>query len=296
MTVRVSDLHTQPTPRRGTLHGQDAALEASVRARGVLFPLIVSARPAGGYAVLDGNRRARAARRAGVEDVAVLLVDERDGAYPGEEHYNEAGMHLSLATALRDIDLVDHVLERVVARSGETPEGVIAAWKKLKKDPEADLEARAALVGVLKDLGIGFLDGFLEMATKLLRLSEDLLSPLREGALDSAQALAIAPCKDEVLRAQLQSKAERGELSAQQIKRAIKDAKEVEAAGEGARASGEEGDPGDAEAGGDQGAQSGPSGIEDIENLVEERIRRLPGARQAEAKRYLRQLRAVFTG
>lgn len=56
----------------------DAALEelaASIRAHGVIMPLVVRPRPAGGYTLIAGERRWRAAQRAGRHDVPVVIQD-----------------------------------------------------------------------------------------------------------------------------------------------------------------------------------------------------------------------------
>lgn len=48
-------------------------LAASIQAHGLIQPLIVSEDPAGGYELIAGERRLRAARRAGLADVPVLV-------------------------------------------------------------------------------------------------------------------------------------------------------------------------------------------------------------------------------
>jgi ParB family chromosome partitioning protein len=50
-------------------------LAASIRAHGVIMPLVVRPRPAGGYTLIAGERRWRAAQRAGRHDVPVVIQD-----------------------------------------------------------------------------------------------------------------------------------------------------------------------------------------------------------------------------
>src|SRR5439155_22489020 len=57
-----------------------AGLAGSRRAQGVLQPVVVRPRPAGGYELIAGERRWRAAREAGVGSVPALVrePDDRD--------------------------------------------------------------------------------------------------------------------------------------------------------------------------------------------------------------------------
>jgi ParB family transcriptional regulator, chromosome partitioning protein len=65
-------------PRRSFDHRGLEELAASIRELGVLQPLLV--REAGdGFELIAGERRLRAARAAGVEDVPVMVVDTDDG-------------------------------------------------------------------------------------------------------------------------------------------------------------------------------------------------------------------------
>lgn len=56
------------------------ALAASVRERGVLQPILVTPDPAGGYRIVAGERRWRAAREAGLETIPAVVrrVEERE--------------------------------------------------------------------------------------------------------------------------------------------------------------------------------------------------------------------------
>jgi len=73
----------QPNPHQPRRHFDEqeiASLAASIRASGVLQPLIVRREPDGGYTLVAGERRLRAAREAGLERVPVIvraLADEK---------------------------------------------------------------------------------------------------------------------------------------------------------------------------------------------------------------------------
>jgi ParB family chromosome partitioning protein len=77
----VESIHPNPRqPRRR--HDEEAAngLAASVRAQGILQPVVVRPRPAGGFELIAGERRWRAARAAGLPTVPALVreADDRD--------------------------------------------------------------------------------------------------------------------------------------------------------------------------------------------------------------------------
>lgn len=75
-TVGIEVVHPAPDQPRKTF--DDARLEdlaASIRAQGVIQPLIVRLREGGGYEIIAGERRWRAAQRAGLHDVPVIVRD-----------------------------------------------------------------------------------------------------------------------------------------------------------------------------------------------------------------------------
>jgi ParB family transcriptional regulator, chromosome partitioning protein len=71
--VAISEV--RPNPRQPRSHFDEQALEelaASIREHGVIQPLIVS-RQADGYELIAGERRWRAAQRAGISDVPIVI-------------------------------------------------------------------------------------------------------------------------------------------------------------------------------------------------------------------------------
>jgi len=62
-------------PRRRFDEVELDELAASIRAHGVIMPLVVRPRPGGGYTLIAGERRWRAAQRAGRHDVPVVIQD-----------------------------------------------------------------------------------------------------------------------------------------------------------------------------------------------------------------------------
>jgi ParB family chromosome partitioning protein len=77
----VQMIHPNPRQPRRRFDGEaTSGLADSIRAQGVVQPVLVRPRPAGGYELIAGERRWRAAREAGVPTVPALVreADERD--------------------------------------------------------------------------------------------------------------------------------------------------------------------------------------------------------------------------
>ncbi len=71
----------QPGPYQPRRHFDDAALHelaASIKAQGLMQPIVVRRRPSGGYEIIAGERRWRAARLAGLETLPALVRDVPD--------------------------------------------------------------------------------------------------------------------------------------------------------------------------------------------------------------------------
>lgn len=75
--VAVADLHTHPSNVREDL-GDLTELAASIHAVGLLQPLQVKTRPAGGFLLQDGHRRLGALKLAGVQRAMCLIREAGD--------------------------------------------------------------------------------------------------------------------------------------------------------------------------------------------------------------------------
>jgi ParB family chromosome partitioning protein len=79
--LRVDAIHANPRqPRRRFEAEAHAGLAESIRSQGVVQPLLVRPRPAGGFELIAGERRWRAAREAGLETVPAVVrpADDRE--------------------------------------------------------------------------------------------------------------------------------------------------------------------------------------------------------------------------
>jgi len=77
--VRTEDLHDSPYQPRQEYDAEALReLADSIRANGVLAPLLVRPRPAGGYELIGGHRRTRAARLANIATVPCVVRECSD--------------------------------------------------------------------------------------------------------------------------------------------------------------------------------------------------------------------------
>ena len=76
----IDELYPSPEqPRRRFDEAKLGELADSIKAHGVIVPLVVRPRPEGGYFLIAGERRWRAAQRAGLHEVPVVVQDVAKG-------------------------------------------------------------------------------------------------------------------------------------------------------------------------------------------------------------------------
>ncbi|MBS0248279.1 MAG: ParB/RepB/Spo0J family partition protein [Proteobacteria bacterium] len=75
----VEKLHPNPrNPRRDFTEAQLAELSDSIKERGIIQPIVVRQLPDNEYEIIAGERRWRAAQRAGLHEVPIAIVDATD--------------------------------------------------------------------------------------------------------------------------------------------------------------------------------------------------------------------------
>ena len=79
-----------------------AELAASIRAQGIVQPIIVTQEADGGYLIVAGERRWRAARRAGLDEVPVVVRLEGTKVDEGRQMLADSDLALIPATDLND--------------------------------------------------------------------------------------------------------------------------------------------------------------------------------------------------
>ena len=159
-TLPLREIEPDPEQPRKTFDEQALGeLAASIAEHGLLQPIAVRPRPRGGYSIVAGERRWRACRMAGLNDVPVVIKEVSD----------EQAMELALVENLQreDLDPVEEAtgIRELMTRCDLTQE---QAARKLGK-------SRSALANSLR----------------LLNLPETVLELLKGGFLTTGHAKVV---------------------------------------------------------------------------------------------------------
>jgi ParB family transcriptional regulator, chromosome partitioning protein len=187
-TLPVASLH--PNRFQPRTHFDEAAIEdlaASVRAQGIIQPLVVT--PEGeGYAIIAGERRWRAAQRAGLDAVPVVVRQVAD-----------------------DRELLELALVENLQRSDLNPIEEAEAYAALQEKFGLSQEEVATRVGKARTTVTNSL--------RLLRLPDEVLDLLREGRLTAGQARPLLGIEDPEEQIRLADRTVRDGLSARDLER-----------------------------------------------------------------------------
>ena len=184
--VPIAELH--PNPRQPRTHFADPALEEladSIRTKGVLQPIMVRPRPAGGFEVVAGERRWRASRMAGLTEIPAVVRRLSD---------SEA-VELALIENLKREDLTP------VERSRAYQQYMTEFGLTVERLAERLSESRASVANYLR----------------LLKLDPEILTLLGAGELGMGQARALAAVEDRQRQLALARQAIRRNLSTRQV-------------------------------------------------------------------------------
>ena len=159
-TLPLREIEPDPEQPRKTFDEQALGeLAASIAEHGLLQPIAVRPRPRGGYSIVAGERRWRACRMAGLNDVPVVIKEVSD----------EQAMELALVENLQREDLdpieVAEGCKKLIERYGLTQE---EAAKRLGK-------SRSAITN----------------AMRLLNLPEYVRDQVRTGDISAGHAKAL---------------------------------------------------------------------------------------------------------
>jgi ParB family chromosome partitioning protein len=174
-------------PRRSFDERALAELADSIRARGLLQPIVVRALPGGRYELLAGERRLRAARIAELQSIPALVreADERDqldvalAENMAREDLNPVDEARACATLVEDLGLTKEEVGRRVGRS------------------------RVAISNLIR----------------LLDLPEETIELIERGELSEGHGRAILLCKDHGSRRALGLEARDGAWSVRETER-----------------------------------------------------------------------------
>ncbi|MCS6797619.1 MAG: ParB/RepB/Spo0J family partition protein [Myxococcota bacterium] len=142
LELPIEELHpNRAQPRRRFDEAALDELAQSIRSVGVLAPIVVRRRPAGGYEIVAGERRWRAAQRAGLRAVPVVIREltpaEALEAALVENVQREDLEPLELARAYQQmIESHGYTQERLAARVGRDRSTIANALRLLRLPPE----------------------------------------------------------------------------------------------------------------------------------------------------------------
>jgi ParB family chromosome partitioning protein len=189
--VPVERLRPNPRqPRRAFDEEPLASLTASVAALGVLQPLLVRELGAGEYELIAGERRWRAARRAGLSTVPVLVRQADD----------LASLEQAVVENLHRADL--------------NPMEEAAAYAQLLEDFALTHEQLAARVGRSR--------AAVSNTLRLLQLPASIQRHLVEGTLAAGHARALLGSADAAFQESLAARAVREGLSVRAVEEAVR--------------------------------------------------------------------------
>ncbi len=152
-------------PRRDFDEEELSSLADSIRIHGVIQPLTVRKMESGYYQIIAGERRWRAARLAGQDDVPAVIIDADD----------KKATELALIENLQRQDL--------------NPVEEAMGYQSLIEDYEMTQEEAAARVGKSRPA--------VANALRLLQLPKPVLEKLRTGELTAGHARAVLSLKTE---------------------------------------------------------------------------------------------------
>ena len=188
----VDAIHANPRqPRRRFEPEATTGLASSIKQQGLLQPVVVRPRAAGGYELIAGERRWRAAREAGIEALPALVreADDRDT--------------LLLA-------LVENV-----AREQLSPVEEARAYASLVDEFELSLGEVADRVGRSKSS--------VSNRLRLLELPEEVLWMVARGELTEGHARAVLSLPDHDARKKLAKRVVRDGMSVRAAEKAAQD-------------------------------------------------------------------------
>ena len=184
----------QPNPHQPRQTMDDVRMEelaASIRQSGILQPILLRAAGAGKYELIAGERRWRAAAKAGLDAIPAIVRD------------------------LSDSEAFETALVENLQREDLTPLERATAYQQLVDTLGVGIDAVAARLGESRANVSNYL--------RLLKLSDEVLELVGDGALGMGQARAIAGISNPQRQLAIARLAVRRNLSARQVEALAKD-------------------------------------------------------------------------
>ncbi len=234
-----------PNPNQPRVHFDEASLAeltASISAIGILQPILVRPDENGRYQLIAGERRWRAASRAGLQMIpAIVRVTD-------------------------DVSSVEQALVENLHRQDLTPLEEAAAYQQLLEDFNMTHEQVASKVGKSRSA--------ITNALRLLGLPPSIQSLLADGRLSAGHAKALLGTPDRSLQEQLAKRAVEMGWTVRGVEEAVRDSQPASTTTGGGSGSGITGKP-SGKASSSTGAKTTalrPPGLLELEGLLAEHL------------------------
>ncbi len=219
--VLIKEIHLPPIqPRR--YFDPDALKELvnSIKEHGILQPLLVRPLSSGGYELVAGERRYRAAMESELTEVPVVI----------RSLSNSEALSLSLVENLQREDLnpveeTEGILQLLSLHLETRQEEVISLLYRLSNESKGKVtrnvtgkETVERVEKIFDSIGRMSWSSFVRNRLPLLKLPQEIREALQEGKIAYTKASVIARVKDEPARSSLLSETLKNHLSLSQIK------------------------------------------------------------------------------
>ncbi len=195
-TLRLSELEpNRSQPRKNFDESAISALADSIQEHGILQPILVRPLAFGGYQIVAGERRWRAARMLGLDEVPVIIRD------------------------LSDLETAQIALIENLQRENLNPLEEAQGYKQLQDDFDMKQDEIAKTVGRSRSA--------VANAMRLLRLPEEVQELLIDGSISAGHARALLGFADEARMIEAAQKAAAGLLTVRQLEKMAQDSEKT---------------------------------------------------------------------
>lgn len=196
-TLRTAEIEpNRNQPRKNFSDEAIAALADSIREHGMLQPILVRPMPGGGYQIVAGERRWRAARRLGLDEVPVNIRE------------------------LSDLEAMQIALIENLQRENLNPIEEALGYKELIENFGMTQDKIAKIVGRSRSA--------VANAVRLLSLPETVQKMLEKGELSVGHAKALLGFENREQLIETAKRAAEGGLTVRQVERAAQKASDPE--------------------------------------------------------------------
>lgn len=196
-TLRLSEIEpNRAQPRKNFDESAISALADSIRDHGILQPILVRPLAFGGYQIVAGERRWRAARMLGLDEVPVIIRD------------------------LTDIETAQIALIENLQRENLNPLEEAQGYRSLQEDFGMKQDEISRIVGRSRSA--------VANALRLLKLPEEVQELLVDGSISAGHARALLGFSDESQMILAAQKAAAGLLTVRQLERMASEKPETE--------------------------------------------------------------------